>query len=81
MLYTLLLPSIRRSLSQTFFDACISCLPHLLSSLYVHAMHRAGDTVTVLEAPEVKDGTTVKVLPYLDDVANVKGDLIDNLLR
>ncbi|CAM9759796.1 unnamed protein product [Pylaiella littoralis] len=39
-----------------------------------------GDTVSVLEAPAVKDGTFVKVLPYEDDVENVKGDLIDNLL-
>lgn len=41
----------------------------------------AGDTVSVLDAPVVKDGTFVKVLPYKDDVENVKGDLIDNLLR
>lgn len=36
--------------------------------------------MSVLEAPTVKDGTFVKVLPYLDDVENIKGDLIDNLL-
>lgn len=40
-----------------------------------------GDTVSVLEAPPVKDGTFVKVVPYEDDIKNVKGDLIDNLLR
>ncbi|CAM9711766.1 unnamed protein product [Scytosiphon promiscuus] len=39
-----------------------------------------GDTVSVLEAPAVKDGTFVRVLPYEDDVENVKGDLIDTLL-
>ena len=37
--------------------------------------------MSVLEAPTVKDGTFVKVLPYQDDVENVKGDLIDTLLR
>lgn len=37
--------------------------------------------MSVLEAPTVKDGAFVKVLPYLDDVENVKGDLIDTLLR
>jgi len=40
-----------------------------------------GDTVSVLEAPTVKDGMFVKVVPYQDDVENVKGDLIDTLLR
>lgn len=35
----------------------------------------------MLEAPTVQDGTFVRVLPYGDDVANVKGDLIDTLLR
>ncbi|CAN0029319.1 unnamed protein product, partial [Ectocarpus fasciculatus] len=39
-----------------------------------------GDTVSVLEAPSVKDGTFVRILPYQDDVENVKGDLIDTLL-
>lgn len=37
--------------------------------------------MSVLEAPPVKDGVLVRVLPYKDDVDNVKGDLIDNLLR
>lgn len=37
--------------------------------------------MSVLEAPTVKDGTFVKVLPYQDDVESVKGDLIDALLR
>ena len=41
----------------------------------------AGDTVSVLDARTVKDGRFVKVLPYHDDVENVKGDLIDTLLR
>eukprot|EP00903_Cladosiphon_okamuranus_P016238 g14980.t1 len=39
-----------------------------------------GDTVSVLEAPTVKDGRFVKILPYKDDVENVKGDLIDTLI-
>ena len=37
--------------------------------------------MSVLEAPTIQDGTFVKVLPYGDDVENVKGDLIDTLLR
>lgn len=37
--------------------------------------------MSVLEAPSVKDGTFVRILPYQDDVENVKGDLIDTLLR
>ncbi|CAM9628560.1 unnamed protein product, partial [Discosporangium mesarthrocarpum] len=39
-----------------------------------------GDTVTVLEAPAVRDGTFVRLLPYKDGVEGVKGDLIDTLL-
>lgn len=48
-------------------------LAHALSS-------SQGDTVAVLEAPVVRDGTFVRVVPYADDVQNVKGDLIDTLL-
>lgn len=51
------------------------------SSALLFCCLAAGDTVSVLEAPTVKDGTFVKVLPYLDDVENIKGDLIDTLLR
>lgn len=41
----------------------------------------AGDTVSVLGTPPVKDGVFVKIAPYADDVENVKGDLIETLLR
>lgn len=37
--------------------------------------------MTVLEAPTVKDGTFVRIVPYQDGVENVKGDLLDNLVR
>lgn len=63
------------------FGAAVTCTFDTLMCPNRMPQLRTGDTVSVLEAPAVKDGTFVRVLPYEDDVENVKGDLIDTLLR